>query len=323
MLKELSTFENLGTPSFYFELLNKVQDNSSWTEKNINDNFYNRVIEGRSIFDGCIPLLKQIEIIEINSKSEVVLNSLFNSDHINIVFMTDKFLERLFLKLKDDSIFYEIFSPQFISYDIIYNSVQIDNSAFPFKYSAFKQLLIDFGILKVHPVKELNKFILNRRHKRLFDKTVLPEIRKRKIGMEELQISMEQKRIFGEEAEKFILQLEHKRLNGKKEIFWVAEYSVSEGYDIASYNDESSTINDRFIEVKSYANEISFYWSRNEMDIARIKQDAYFLYLVDRTKVKNKGYEPIIIQNPYFTVYKEIDKWKQTIEKIRFSLINL
>ncbi len=322
MLKELSAFENLGTPTFYFELITKVQSNNSWTEKNISDNFYNRVIEGRSIFDGCIPLLKLIEIIEVDSKNEIILKAHFNESHLNVVFMTDKFLERLFLKLKDDSIFYEIFSPQFISYDIIYNSVQIDNSAFPFRYSAFKQLLIDFEVLKSHPVKELNKFILNRRYKRLFDKTVLPEIRKKKIGMDELQISMEQKQIFGEEAEKFVLQLEHERLNGKKEIIWVAEYSVSEGYDIASYNEESSTINDRFIEVKSYINEVSFYWSRNEIDIARIKRDNYYLYLVDRNKIKNKDYKPVVIQNPYFTVLKNELQWEQTIEKIRFKLIH-
>ncbi len=67
---------------------------------------------------------------------------------------------------------------------------------------------------------------------------MLPEIRKRKIGMEELQMSLEQKQIFGEEAERYILKLEHERLNGNKNILWVAEYSVSEGYDIASYNDE-------------------------------------------------------------------------------------
>jgi hypothetical protein len=320
MLKELSAFENLGTPIFYFELLTKVQSNDSWTEKNINDNFYNRVIEGRSIFDGCIPLLKWIGIIEVNHQNEITLNSLFNSGHLSVAFMTDKFLERLFLKLKDDSIFYEMFSPKFISYDIIYNSVQIDNSAFSFRYSAFKQLLIDFEVLQIHPVKELNKFILNRRHKRLFDKTVLPEIRKRKIGIEEFQVSMEQKQIFGEEAEKFVLQFEHKRLYEKKEIVWVAEYSVSEGYDIASYDEEASTINDRFIEVKSYANEISFYWSRNEMNVARIKKGTYYLYLVDRTKLKNKDYEPIIIRDPYYAVFKNEYKWEQTIEKIRFSI---
>lgn len=320
MLKELRVFENLGTPNFHFELVFKIQNINYWTEIDIANYFYNRVIDGRSIFDGCVPLLKMIDVIKMDSENKITLDPFFIHSHLNMILMADKFLEKLFLKLKDDHIFYEIFAPQFISYDIIYNSIQIDNSAFPFKYSCFKQLLIDFEILQVHPVKELNKYIFNRRHKRLFDKTVLPEIKKRKIGMEELQLSLEQKRIFGEEAERFVLKLEHDRLKGIKEIIWVAEYSVSEGYDIASFENESSLINDRFIEVKSYVNEVSFYWSRNEIDIARIKKENYFLYLVDRSKLKNKDYKPLIIQNPYENVFKNDKKWKQRIEKIKLNL---
>ena len=122
--------------------------------------------------------------------------------------------------------------------------------------------------------------------------------------MDELQMSLEQKQIFGEEAEKFILQFEHDRLKGIKEIIWVAEYSVAEGYDIASYNDENPQTTDRFIEVKSFVNELSFYWSRNEIDIAKVKKENYYLYLVDRSKIKNKDYKPIIIQNPYMKILK-------------------
>ncbi len=78
---------------------------------------------------------------------------------------------------------------------------------------------------------------------------------------------------------------------------------------------KNSIINDRFIEVKSIQT-VLLYWSRNEIDIARIKKDNYYLYhLVDRNKLKNKDYKPIIIQNPYENVFKNQIKWSQRIEK--------
>ena len=126
--------------------------------------------------------------------------------------MRDKFVEFLFQALNQDEIFHSIFSSEHISYDIIYHSTQINNAAFGFKYSNFKQLLIDFNVIQIHPTKELSKYILNSRYKKILDKIILPEIKKRKIGIEELKKSMEQQQILGEEAEIFVLNFERKRL---------------------------------------------------------------------------------------------------------------
>ncbi|WCT14232.1 DUF3883 domain-containing protein [Mucilaginibacter jinjuensis] len=100
----------------------------------------------------------------------------------------------------------------------------------------------------------------------------------------------------------------------------VAEYSVAEGYDIASFNTEESISNDRFIEVKSFNGQPYFFWSRNEIDIARIKKHDYYLYLVDRLKINDIDYIPTIIQNPHSEVLMKEEVWDQRIEKIRFSL---
>jgi len=54
--------------------------------------------------------------------------------------------------------------------------------------------------------------------KKFFDKTFTPEIRKRKIGIEELREKLEQQQINGEKAEQFIMDFEQKRLKNK-EIF--------------------------------------------------------------------------------------------------------
>ena len=55
---------------------------------------------------------------------------------------------------------------------------------------------------------------------------------------------------------------------------------------------------DKLIEVKSYENIVNFYWSNNEMEVAKKEQDNYFLCLVDRNEISNSGYDPIMIQNP-------------------------
>jgi len=321
MLKDLRAFDNLGTPQYFFELLNslKISYGVVWTRGDLEQLFYNRNINGRSIFDGCLDLAFHIKVLIINDIQTVTLNKTFEDFLFSEKQMCDKFVEHLFLTLKDDDEFQNIFSSKNISYDIIYHSIQITNSAFGLKYASFKQLLIDFEVIKVHPTIEIRKFIINSRYKKLFDKTILPEIKKRKIGIEEFQITLEQKQLYGEEAEKFVLKFEFERLNGNKLIDWVAEYSVAEGYDIASFNEEASPNNDRFIEVKSYNGQPYFFWSRNEIDIARIKKDEYYLYLVDRDRMNHIEYEPIIIQNPYKEVYNNEVNWEQRVEKIRFT----
>ena len=63
---------------------------------------------------------------------------------------SDKFVEYLFHSLAKDEDFLNIFSSENLTYDIVNKSFQIGNSAFGFKFSNFKQLLIDFGAIKAH-----------------------------------------------------------------------------------------------------------------------------------------------------------------------------
>lgn len=324
MLEELRRYRNFGTPNYFFELLNTLKGNqeATYTRTDIEKLFYNRVIDGRSIFDGCIEIAIKAEILvfenDFLSISKGVVDSL-NS----ISQMKDKFVECLFKALKDDHEFHKIFCSDYLSHDIVYKSLQINNRAFSLKYSNFKQFLIDFEAIKTHPTTELNSFIINNRYKKLFDKTVLPEIKKRKIGIEEFKQAMEQQQIYGEEAERFVLNFEFARLNQQKEIDWVAEYIVNEGYDIASYNHESDELPNRFIEVKSYdGNTPYFYWSRNEYNVAKIKKEKYWLYLVNRSKIKLTGYAPITIQNPFLTILDDNINWDKQIEKYKIAMIN-
>ncbi|MEP2023435.1 MAG: DUF3883 domain-containing protein [Reichenbachiella sp.] len=324
MLKELSQFQNFGTPKVHYEILSVINGSEeiTWLESDVRDRLYNRIIDGRTLFDGCLPLLHKMNLALKLDNGRIQIDDSFKEFLRSENLMIDRFVERLLLSLQNDNVFHNIFCSEYISWDIIYNTLQIDNSAFPLKFASFKQLLIDFKIISDHPTKEFNKFIINGRYKKIFDKIVLPEIRKRKVGVEELMKSLEQKRINGEEAEKFVRDFEEKRLKHKKEVDWVAEYSAAEGYDIASFETELSKKHDRFIEVKSYEGTPYFYWSRNEMNIARIKKGNYFLYLVDRKKMNKDDYEPMMIQNPYINLIQiKNDKWEDVVDKLRFDYI--
>lgn len=320
MLKDLRKYDNLGTPNFFFELLKTLKDSKKqkWTIADINQLFFNRVIDNRSTFEGCLFLAFRINlIIEVNGN--ILIDQKFDNYLNSKNQMNDKFVERLFLNLQPSSEIYEVFSSENFSQDIVYQSLQLKNSAFGFKYANLKQLLIDFNVLKVHPTSEINNLIISTRYKKIFDKIILPEIKKRKIGIEEFKKSMEQQQIYGEEAEKFVLQYEHNRLGGLKEIQWVAEYTVNAGYDIASFETINDNKPNRFIEVKSYDGEKPyFFWSRNEMEVAKRKLNEYWLYLINRKEVDKKDYEPFCIQNPSEKVLENTE-WKKTIDKYKIT----
>lgn len=323
MLKELRHYSNFGTPNYFFELLTTLKNKQdvSYLRSDIEKLFYNKIIDGRGVFDGCLELALNIDILQ-TSDNIITLNEGITNSLNSVNQMIDKFNEFLFLALKNDDEFHNIFCSEHLSHDIIYKSLQINNSAFGLKHSNFKQLLIDFRAIKNHPTPEINYFIINSRYKKLFDKSVLPEIKKRKIGIEEFRKSMELQQIYGEEAERYVVDFETKRLNNKKEIDWVAEYIVNEGYDVASYDNENDNIPNRFIEVKSYDGDTPyFFWSRNEYLTAKRKKEEYWIYLVNRKEMKNKKYKPIMKQNPYESILKD-NIWEKHVDKYKIELLN-
>lgn len=317
MLTDIKDSSNLGTPKYFHELFNAIKNSTSiWQIKDLSKLFYNKNVDGRTIFDGCVDLAFKLKLLILDINGNVVLDNKLAASLNSEIEMKNVFIESLFSSLSNDSDFHTIFSAKYISYDTEYRLKQIDNGAFPFEYSSFKQLLIDFNILQAHPISRIKKYILNPEYKNYFDKDILPEIKRRKkqISLEDLKKALEQKQQHGEEAERYVFQFEKRRLNNKEGIDWVAEYSVSDGFDIASFNSKDSVVLDRFIEVKSYSKDKPhFYWSRNEIDCARIKGNDYYLYLVDRSRILLSNYEPLIISNPY-KHFHENANWEKQID---------
>ena len=324
MLDVLSRYENLGTPQFFSELFNQLNAVSrGWTSNHVQEHFFNRIIDGNHVFDGCLPLAESIGAVVVSNDGFITLHPSLVPALVSESYLKNKFLEMVLISAKKDDLFHQIFCSDYISYDIIYRLIQIDVGAFRFRYANFRQLLLTFDFLFPHPDSNIKKYIVNSKYKKLFDRELMPEIKKRKLGIDELEKLLEQNHIHGEEAEIFVEEYERKRLvthPDLRKIERISMYDTGAGYDIVSFDDLDSHETNRFIEVKSFSGVPNFFWSRNELDAARVKKGSYFLYLVDRDKMINPNYHPIIISDPCHRVINDDKTWTKRIEKYFINL---
>jgi len=322
MLRELSRYENLGTPGFFWEMLQRLKDNDArWTPNDLTAYFFNRIVDGEAIFDGCLPMARAIGIMRSDGRNILDINPAFVEFLASESYMRAKTLERTLAAFANDEEFLTIFSPVYLSYDIVYSLIQIDLSAFGFRYANLRKFLISFGFISPHPDNKIRKFIVSPKHRRLFDLRLLSEVKRRKIGIDNLEAALERKRIAGANAEDFVVAFERRRLitHPKPEsIERISDYDVAAGYDVVSYDAAGSVSYDRFIEVKSCTIDRRFFWSKNEVQQAKIKRGQYFLYLVNPEKASEAGYEPMIIQNPYENVFLD-QSWAREAQSWLFS----
>lgn len=316
MLEEISNFENLGSPSYFLELIRILKIETEWSKVYINRHFFDRMIDWRNVFDWCINLWIIAWVI-IEDDLTIKLNKNFSSYTQDNLDFRIYLLRNLIFKIKDDIIFNNIFSYPNISYDLNNHAVEISNVWFWFKYRNFKQLLIDFWFITPSPDVS-SKFLLNKEYKVLYDELIFNKEHKRKMWMRELNLILEKQQIEWEKAELYVIQYEKNRLEWKKSVSWVAEYDVCAWYDIASFNDIASIDYDRYIEVKSYIWKKGFYWSKNEVETSKIKGETYFIYLINREKMYDADYIPEIIQNPIQNILKN-NNWFKEIDKYYIS----
>ncbi|WP_115460583.1 DUF3883 domain-containing protein [Winogradskyella aurantiaca] len=143
----------------------------------------------------------------------------------------------------------------------------------------------------------------------------------KKISPQEFELIQQKNKQYGHEAEEFVFEFECKRLGHLKRVKWVALNVVNMGYDIESFDSINDDFTNRFIEVKSYdGSKPYFYWSKNEFQVAKLKGENYWIYLVNRSKLKTKDYEPEMYQNPYNNMLgdKNID-WIEEVDEYKIT----
>ncbi len=320
MLKELNKYENLGTLKYFqelFEILTTTE--KSYRVVDVQHHFFNRVIDDQKVFDGCLPMLIDCDILSTDDEGVINFQAYFKEVLVTEECIRSKLLEHILKTVKTDADFLDIFSSENMSLDVVYQTLQIQRSAFGFKYYNFLKLLLELNFLVPHPDFKDRVFIINNKYKSLFDINILPEIKRRKIGLEEQKKQREINVMLGEEAEAYALQFEINRLNNKPGIEQVSTFWSNAGFDIVSFETADSEALDRFVEVKSYSINPRFYWSRNEVEVSKLRGDSYYLYLVDRSQLQNLDYVPLIIKNPYKELICTDNDWEKIVEKYCFT----
>lgn len=192
-------------------------------------------------------------------------------------------------------------------YDVIQRCYAFKNELLPLSLSSVRNVLISQGFfVPIRDCQGTRLYIAS-----TYDELVAGYCRKRRKqhSLEQLKKQLESNELAGERAELFALEYERARVGHPlcEQVRRISEIDVAAGYDIVSFDSNRSTVPDRFIEVKA-ASRAGFYWSKNEYEIAKLKGEAYYLYLVELSRVDEPDYSPEIIQNPAANIMGA-DRW--------------
>lgn len=294
MLTELKRCNSIGNIDGLLFLLSVLEgkDKVSRTEINNRCSRENGIVvncPGAIAFLAYLKLVDVMDNVIIPTEEMMQLSGKNKEDIINII------IKLCLSNMVEDG----IFSQESLGFDTDKGHLSIKRSAFPLEYAAIRNFLTVAGALE----KEHNgEICVTDSYENIFAKDL--KSYRQKLTLEELLKQKEEQSQRGLEAEEFVLELERNRLPLKAyKIKRISDFDVAEGYDIVSYDSNESMKYDRFIEVKCYLGKPHFYWSENECDTARQKGSKYILCLVDYTRIKEPGYTPQYIRNPYDDIF--------------------
>jgi hypothetical protein len=233
----------------------------------------------------------------------------------------------LISKLEQDDALDLIFNSDTLKYDEVENHFLFNYNAVPFRFISIRNLFRSVGLF-VKRKDSFDGYMIDKRFTSIVKELIgirnsIKIPRQYRLGLESLYKSLQYKKALGVMGEKFVLNYEQRRLENhphNNQIKCVSDEFVNAGFDIESFDDSNSIIIDRFIEVKTCSNKLEFYWSANEVEVSRILKDMYFLYIVDCRMLDKIDYHPVILRNPYSTVFlseewtKEEQSWKFTLK---------
>jgi len=202
----------------------------------------------------------------------------------------------------------EIIDITALRFDVVKGKFYIQRHGFPIVAAVFRNVLIQLNALS-----ELRdgsgSLELSERYEAIFAK--VQKKAQRRLSLDALKKRLGQQEIQGEAAEKYVVEYEKTRLLNtvlSEKVKRISDIDVSAGYDVVSFETDKSIEYDRFIEVKSFMGQPHFYWSKNEIEVATIYGDKYYLYLINAEKITEHEYAPMIICNPVKVVI-ESDGW--------------
>jgi len=281
---------------------------------------------GRS-FNGILELFRFMGFIILEDENVMLNEGVFNHSEFiqKNYFQQHHFFQHLIEALQNEGVINEVFNSENIKFNHKLNRFYILDNKFPYRYFPLRNLMLSTGFFERDETIP-NHLVIRTEFGQLFRHFVVDGIDHRssriKMSLSDLKELLKIKEQAGRAAEEFVISFEKTRLNGHPtldKVVRISEDNVEAGYDIESFSDVDSIVVDRFIEVKSFTSQISFYWSKKEVDTARQLKDKYFLYLVDRERMEEPGYLPKTFQDPYEKIF-ESELWKKETMNWRITL---
>ena len=311
MLDELLKHNKLGNKE---ELLLFLFDGMSCEQieaSHIRSYCISKVFSIARSLDAIICLFDYLSFINIKDNKLQLNIQIFNSSKYSqdTYFSELHFYENLFSKLNESGVLKDLFDLDSIRFSVEKNSYYISTNKIPYRLFTIKNLLQALNFFEIDSIS--SRVYINTKFTSSFPELILQKTNtdrlSRKVSLATLKRINLKKELIGREAEQVVLQYEKLKMEMhpfKEKIRIISDESVNAGYDIESFLDEESVFINKYIEVKSYdGDDISFYWSKNEIETAKYYQERYFLYLVNRTRMSQKNYTPHIIQNPYLKIH--------------------
>ena len=215
-------------------------------------------------------------------------------------------------------------------YDFFSNFV-LNNNRFQFlpdnlqiiKHASLRDLLKDLEVINVN--EETPNYTICPANIRFLSKFITSNI----CSVEDFNGIQKIRLELGICAEKIIIKYEEDLLSSLfldfPEILHLGQTNINIGYDILSYEpflDKSGHFVPKYIEVKAVSEkDYKFYWTRNEMRVAKEYSSRYYLYLLPFISLTEYNLDKLEkIPDPYYNIYQCQDKWDSNVELTSFSL---
>jgi hypothetical protein len=315
MFKELAKYNYLGSIEEFQFLFNKVIScDYSVTYFDIEHECRRKPFLFRNGTQPILDYLTFMDFIKRTDNNSYILNceeqDLRNNSNLVLLI-----INTLFAKLNFHNEFSSLFDEKTLEFDNAHESYSIRSYHIKPYLNNIKRLLLDISFFKIGtPLK--TSLIIKHEFVECFE-NFLPIRSRKRLPLDKLKELNDLNEKLGKDAEMYVLKIEQERLANHalySQIVRISEDNASAGYDIESFSSISSTIIDLFIEVKSFSNEIKFYWSRTEVEVAKKLRARYCLCLVNREKINEKGYAPVYIFDPYKEIFSTNSIWNKAVE---------
>lgn len=143
-----------------------------------------------------------------------------------------------------------------------------------------------------------------------------------------LELALQARSELGHAAEVAVMKFEKKRVGPDlaEEVRHIALTNVAAGYDIRSVTPGAGPRGmPRFVEVKAVSGgSFNFYWSRNEVDVAEVLGEHYYLYLLPVDLRGDFDFSALkIVADPHAVVLGPSSDWTVEADVLRCGLASV